>query len=69
MDELKPIFEGLIQQPVAFLGGFVSGILKLNLSDDPVKSWLDQQGATVPETSSSSSASNGNKGPQSITIE
>lgn len=69
MDELKPIVEGLIQQPVAFLGGFVSGILKLNLSDDPVKSWLDQQGATVPETSSSTPASNGNKGPQSITIE
>lgn len=24
MDELKPIFEGLTQQPIAFLGGFVS---------------------------------------------
>jgi hypothetical protein len=68
MDELKPIFEGLTQQPIAFLGGFVSGVLKLNLSDDPVKTWLAKEGATVSQTSSSE-ASNGNKGPQSITIE
>ncbi|MDY7023625.1 MAG: hypothetical protein AAFO04_06775 [Cyanobacteria bacterium J06592_8] len=69
MDEIKPILEGITQQPVAFLGGFVSGILKLNLSDDPVKSWLANEGATVPETSSSSEPTNGSKGPQSITIE
>ena len=69
MDELKPIFEGFTQQPIAFLGGFVSGILKLNLSDDPVKTWLSQEGATVPSTSSPSEPTNGNKGPQSITIE
>ena len=69
MDELMPIFEGLTQQPIAFLGGFVSGVLKLNLSDDPVKSWLAKEGATVSQTSSPSQASNGNKGPQSITIE
>ncbi|MCG5061794.1 MAG: hypothetical protein WAN66_16105 [Limnoraphis robusta] len=69
MDELKPIFEGLIQQPIAFVGGFVSGILKLNLSDDPVKTWLEKEGASVSDTSSTTSVSNGNKGPQSITIE
>lgn len=69
MDELKPIFEGLTQQPIAFLGGFVSGVLKLNLSDDPVRSWLSKEGATVPPTSSPSEVSNGNTGPQSITIE
>ncbi|ERT04582.1 hypothetical protein M595_5456 [Lyngbya aestuarii BL J] len=68
MDELKPIFEGLTQQPIAFFGGFVSGVFKLNLSDDPVKTWLAKEGATVSQTSSEE-ASNGNKGPQSITIE
>ncbi len=69
MDELKPIIEGLTQQPVAFLGGFFSGVLKLNLYDDPIKSWLAKEGAEVPEAPSTSDSSNGNNGPQSITIE
>ena len=48
IDELTPLFKQLTQHPVSFLGGFVSGILRLNLADEPVKSWLDQQvGSTV----------------------
>ncbi len=69
MDELDPILKELSQQPVAFLGGFVSGILKLNLSDDPVKTWLEQEGASVPNTPSNSDDNNSGNGPQSITIE
>jgi len=38
LDELTPIVKELFQQPVAFLGGFCSGVFRLNLSDDPVKS-------------------------------
>ena len=43
MDEISPLLKELTTHPVSFLGGFVSGVLHLNLSDDPVRSWLDQQ--------------------------
>ena len=43
LDELTPVVKELIEQPLAFFGGFVSGILRLNLDDDPVKTWLNQQ--------------------------
>ncbi len=69
MDELTPILKELTQQPVAFLGGFVSGILKLNLNDDPVKTWLEKEGASVSATASDLDETNNNNGPQSITIE
>ncbi len=29
--------------PAAFLGGFASGILKLDVTDEPLKTWLEQQ--------------------------
>lgn len=71
-DELQPIFKEFTTEPVAFLGGFMSGVLRLDLSEDPIKSWLGDR----PETSSSASSdSNHNSpngsgdGPQSITIE
>jgi hypothetical protein len=43
LSELTPIVQELVQQPVAFLGGFTSGLLRLNLNTDPVKGWLDSQ--------------------------
>lgn len=69
MDELKPIVEGFTREPIAFLGGLFSGLLKLNLYDDPVKSWLDQQGASTPRASTPSNDKNNGDGPQSITID
>lgn len=68
-DELTPVLKELAQQPVAFLGGLVSGLLRLNLHDDPVKRWLDEQaGESVytPPTPSNNGKSNG---PQSISID
>ncbi|WAL62397.1 hypothetical protein [Thermocoleostomius sinensis] len=67
LDELAPVFKELTGNPVAFLGGFVSGLLRLNLAEDPVKSWLDQQAGGSSYTPTSIS-SNGN-GPQTISIE
>ncbi|NJO79926.1 MAG: hypothetical protein HC827_16375 [Cyanobacteria bacterium RM1_2_2] len=67
MDELTPVVKQLTGYPVAFLGGFFSGLLRLNLSDDPVKQWLDQQSGSY--SPSSSTTSNGKSGPQSISIE
>ncbi len=47
IDELSPLFKEFIQHPVSFVGGFCSGILRLNLADDPVKSWLNTQTGTT----------------------
>jgi len=70
LDELTPIVKELIEQPVAFLGGFFSGILRLNLNDDPVKTWLEQQKGYTPTDNSITEANNNTtEGPQSITIE
>lgn len=68
LDELSPIIKELKQDPTAFLGGFFSGVLKLNLTDDPVKSWLDKQANTTSSNDYNDHNGNGS-GPQSITIE
>ena len=67
--ELGPVIKELTQYPVAFLGGFFSGIFRIELSDDPVKSWLEQQGATSGDRHDDNSNGNGSRGPQSISIE
>ncbi|MGK7921187.1 MAG: hypothetical protein AB4080_14380 [Trichodesmium sp.] len=70
LDELTPVVKELMQEPVAFLGGFFSGILRLNLNDDPVKTWLNQQTGYTPTNGSATEANNDkSEGPQSITIE
>ncbi|WP_416672623.1 hypothetical protein [Egbenema bharatensis] len=68
-DELTPVFRELAGHPIAFLGGLVSGVLRLNLADDPVKSWLDQQGGVASYPSTASTTNGKNSGPQSISIE
>ncbi len=67
MDELKPIVNEFLGQPVAFLGGLVSGFLKLDLQQDPLKGWLEKQGATP--TTETSVGKNVKDGPQSISID
>lgn len=67
LDELTPIVQEILGQPVAFLGGFTSGLLKLNLSDDPVKSWLENQGASTPNQDDNDDTPG--KGPQTISID
>jgi len=64
-DELSPLWQQLTQQPGAFLGGFFAGALRLKLTDDPVKHWLEGQlGSTVV------SINNGNGArPRSISID
>lgn len=71
VEELSPILQELTRNPVAFLGGFAAGLLRLNLAEEPVKTWLSQQGAT-PETSPPPGTPPGgptSTGPQSITID
>ena len=73
MDELTPVLKELTQYPIAFLGGFVSGLLGVKLTDDPVKSWLQEQGvaSTVTSNSDIGQSRNGgsSSGPQSISID
>ncbi|MBG1242894.1 hypothetical protein [Nostoc sp. NZL] len=70
IDELSPIFREFIQHPVSFVGGFFSGVLRLNLADDPVKSWLDQQIRPNSYTSTTTDGHNGKaSGPQQISID
>lgn len=69
-NELKPIFQEVVQHPVSFFGGFFSGLFRLNLADDPVKSWLDKQVSYTTYASPTSQPQNGKSGgPQSISIE
>lgn len=69
--ELTPIFNQLTQHPVSFLGGLFSGLLRLSLADDPVKSWIEQQVGSTAYTSSTTQEHNGKSsgGPQSISID
>ncbi|NEP32500.1 MULTISPECIES: hypothetical protein [unclassified Moorena] len=70
LNELTPIFEEFTQQPVAFLGGFFSGVFRLNLSDDPLKSWLEaQNGSEIYKDGHNRSENDKNTGPQSISID
>lgn len=70
LDELSPIFKQVTQHPISFVGGLFSGLLRLNLADDPVKGWLDQQLDANIYTSSTTQEHNGKTGgPQSISID
>ncbi|MEH2243855.1 hypothetical protein [Nostoc sp.] len=70
INELSPIFREFIQHPVSFVGGLFSGVLRLNLADDPVKSWLDQQIRSNSYTNITIDAHNGKAtGPQQISID
>jgi hypothetical protein len=68
LDELTPFLQELSRQPVAFVGGIVSGALRLNLEEDPVKSWLAQQ-AGKAETTPPSDNPPPSDGPQKISID
>lgn len=67
-NELQPVVKELIGQPIAFMGGFVSGVFRLRLSEDPLKTWLEKQGLSSYTTETDTPDGNGSK-PQSITIE
>ena len=70
LEELMPLFKEFTQHPASFMGGFVSGVLRLSLADDPVKSWLAQQTNTPTTNFPTSTNGTGNgSGPQTISID
>ncbi len=48
LTELTPLVKEFSQKPVAFMGGFVSGLLGLSLDQQPVRDWLKQYGDYQP---------------------
>ncbi|WP_295622196.1 hypothetical protein [Chamaesiphon sp. GL140_3_metabinner_50] len=66
-NELTPIIKELAKEPAAFCSGFISGVLRLNLTDDPVKTWLEKQAGFTP--TSSQTATNDPQRPKSIEID
>lgn len=66
LDELRPLAKELLANPIAFAGGFASGLLRLNLREDPVKSWLEKQSGGSYQPPNPPAAP---PGPQSIDIE
>jgi hypothetical protein len=68
LDELTPVLKKIQQQPLAFAGGFFSYVFRLSLTEDPLKSWLEQQGVNVADISDNNPPNNGST-PQSISIE
>lgn len=70
LDELTPLFLEFTQQPLAFTGGFFAGILRLKLTDEPIKSWIDRQVGVATYSVPATESHNGkNGGPQSISID
>ena len=67
LNELTPILKELTKEPVAFCNGFISGVLRLNLTDDPMKTWLEKQAGFTPTNSQTGSSTR--EEPQSIDIE
>lgn len=69
LDELKPLLQTLTQHPISFMGGFVSGVLRLSLNEEPVRTWLNQKNSTdTPKRDNDHHNGKGN-GPQSISID
>lgn len=67
LQELKPVAKEVCRQPIAFAGGFVSGMLRLKLADDPLKTWLQKQGVT--DFHSTDFRPEADNRPQSISID
>lgn len=57
------VWKTFLSNPVVFCGGFLSGLLRLDIRQDPLRSWLESQGLRVEDPPATT------QGPQSISIE
>ncbi|WP_017324196.1 hypothetical protein [Synechococcus sp. PCC 7336] len=65
--EKQTMVKEILQNPIPFLGGFAAGMLRLDIEQEPLKSWLKQQGVSV--SSDSDDSDEPPSGPQTISIE
>ena len=68
MNELNPLIQEMINKPLAFAGGFVSGLLRLNPETDPFATYLCKDASGETSTENKGDRTNGS-GPQTIDIE
>jgi hypothetical protein len=68
LSELIPIAREFAQQPIAFIGGFISGAMHLNLTEEPLKAWLAKQNIFVQPNDINNNHTSNNS-PQNIAIE
>ncbi|MCF2970344.1 hypothetical protein L1047_03930 [Synechococcus sp. Nb3U1] len=61
--ETNDVWKEFLSHPVPFCGGLLSGLLGLDIKQDPLRSWLESQGLMMEDKSSSG------EGPKSISIE
>lgn len=54
------------QNPIPFMAGFVAGVLKIDLEQDPVKQWMEQRGVDFSQVAQKDAPKSG---PQNITID
>ncbi len=57
------VWKTFLSNPVVFFGGFLSGLLGLDIKQDPLRSWLESQGLRVEDSPAPT------QGSQSISIE
>ena len=62
------LLKEVLQNPIPFLGGFAAGVLRIDINEEPLKSWLEQQGISV-STDSDDSSDDPPSGPQTISID
>ncbi len=63
--ETNDVWKEFLSNPVPFCGGLLSGLLNLDVKQDPLRSWLEAQGLVVED----GPPSGGSDGPKSISIE
>ncbi|MEN9224543.1 MAG: hypothetical protein Q6M54_03635 [Thermostichus sp. DRC_bins_24] len=62
---MNEVWKEFLSNPVPFCGGLLSGLLRLDVKQDPLRSWLESQGLVVEDGPSSGNSA----GPKSISIE
>jgi hypothetical protein len=66
-----PILNEVFKEPVAFFGGLFSGLLRLDLKEEPLRDWLEKtaDAAGVKPDGNLESTSDDEEGPVEIDIE
>jgi hypothetical protein len=66
-----PILNEVLKEPVAFFGGLFSGLLRLDLKEEPLRDWLEKtaDAAGVKPDGNLESTSDDEEGPVEIDIE
>ncbi|VFQ87410.1 unnamed protein product [Cuscuta campestris] len=68
----KPIIKEALKEPVAFMGGMLAGLLRIDLNEDPLKEWVTrtvEASGVTPEEIHAAGENRPEETPQPIDIE